>query len=82
MDLAFTCFHKYNVASPYNYLLSSVNISVTAQTNKIWNKEVRQKVSLFAWHLLHNCLPNTNNLFRRHVLQPNVQFCLGGCGMM
>lgn len=67
--------NKYNIISVYNYFLSSVNIMAVDHTNAIWKKEIHLKVIFFAWRLLRNSLPTTDNLTRRHVLHPNAQFC-------
>lgn len=75
-------FNNYNISSSYNYMLSSINILAVDHTYAIWNNEVPLKVSLFAWCLLHNWLPTTDNLIRRHVLQSNAQFCTGDYGIM
>ena len=64
-------------------MLSSTNNNLAADhITEIWNKEVSLKVSLFAWRLLRNRLPTTDNLVKRQILQPNAQLCVGGCGMM
>jgi hypothetical protein len=65
-------------------MLSSVNILVVDHTNTIWNKEVPIKVGVFVRCLLHNRLPITYNLTRRHVLHPNVYLsaAMGGYDMM
>jgi len=61
--------------------LQAVDHNFTADhTNIILHKEVSLKVSLFAWHFLHNSLPTTNNLIKRRALQPDVQLSAGGCG--
>jgi len=49
---------------------------------EIWNKEVPLKISLFAWCLLRNRLPTTDNLIKRHILHPNAQLCVGGCSLI
>jgi len=48
--------------------------------NDVWHKLVPTKVSLFAWRLLKDRIPTRSNLVRRHVIQPNENLCLGGCG--
>ena len=60
---------------------TSNNLSAI-HTSEIWNKEVPLKISLFAWRLLRDRLPTTDNLIKRHILLPNAQLCVGGCGMM
>jgi len=37
-------------------------------------------VSPIVWLLLHSPLPTTDNLIRRHVLDPNALLCTDGCG--
>jgi len=39
------------------------------------------EVNLFAWRVLSNRLPTTDNL-RRRVLYLNAQLCMGRCGLM
>jgi len=43
---------------------------------------VSRKISLFAWRLLHDILPTKDNLIKKHILLPNANLCVGGCGMM
>jgi len=75
--------NSYKVTSAYNHLLTftSNNLAVTHMI-KIWNKEVPLKISLYAWRLLRNRLPTTDNLIKRHILHPNAQLCVGGCSMI
>jgi len=85
LDMWFWHLHtskKYNVTSAYYYMMSSVNIVAADHSNTIWNNEVPLKVNLFAWRLLRNRLPTTDNLIRRHILHHNAQLCVGGCGIM
>jgi len=63
-------------------LTSTSNNLVATHTKEIWNKEVPLKISLFAWRLLSDRLPTTDNLIERHILLQNAQFCVGGCDMM
>ncbi|RHN39581.1 putative reverse transcriptase zinc-binding domain-containing protein [Medicago truncatula] len=49
---------------------------------EIWNKEVLLKTSLFAWCLLRDRLPTTDNLIKRRILHLNVHLCMGGWGMI
>jgi len=74
--------NNYNVTSAYNYMFSSVNIMEADHSNNIWNKEVPLKVNFFVWHLLRKRLLTTEHLIKRHVLHPNAQLCMGGCGLM
>jgi len=46
----------------------------------VWHKQVPSKVFLFAWRLLCDRILTKLNLVRRCVLQPNDNFCVGGCG--
>ncbi|RHN80487.1 putative reverse transcriptase zinc-binding domain-containing protein [Medicago truncatula] len=46
-----------------------------------WHKEVPLKANLFAWHLLHNRIPPTNNLIRRRVLRPKAELCASSCDL-
>jgi len=72
---------SYNVTIAYNHMLTSTsnNVVVTHITD-IWNKEVPLKISLFAWRLLRDRLPTTDNLIKRHILHLNAQLCVGGGG--
>ncbi|RHN79618.1 putative reverse transcriptase zinc-binding domain-containing protein [Medicago truncatula] len=75
--------NNYNVTSAYNHLLTLISNNLSAtHTSEIWNKEVPLKISLFAWRLLRDRLPTTDNLIKRHILLLNAQLCVGGCGMM
>jgi len=73
----------YKVTNAYNHLLTSTsnNLAITHMT-EIWNKEVPLKISLFAWRLLRDRLPTTDNLIKRHILHLNAQLCVGGCDMI
>jgi len=51
------------------------NNLAAAHTTEIWNKEVPLKISLFTWRLLHDRLPTTDGLIKRHILLPNAQLC-------
>jgi len=53
---------------------------ISGAYNNVWHKLVLSKVSLFAWRLLQDRIPTRSNLMRRHVLQPNDNLCVGGCG--
>jgi len=71
---------RYNVTSVYNSLTSRNQPLENNQPKTIWHKEVHLKVNIFTQRLLCNRFPTTNNLIRRKVLQPNTDFCWGGCG--
>jgi len=74
---------NYNVISAYNHLLTPTSNNLSAiHMSEIWNKEVPLKISLFVWRLLRDRLPTTDSLIKRHILLPNAQLCVGGCGMM
>jgi len=64
----------------YRFLTSGDDLVAGGANNNVWHKLVPSKVSLFAWRLLQNKIPTRSNLVRRHVLQPNGNFCVGGCG--
>lgn len=72
---------EYNVTSIYNYLASLDDNINNEDTIFYWHKEAPLKVNLFVWRLLQNRIPTTYNLINRRVFQPNIQFCLGGCGL-
>ena len=61
-------------------LTSTSNNLVVTHITEIWNKEVPLKISLFAWCLLRDSLPATDNLIKRHILHLNAQLCVGECG--
>jgi len=72
--------HGYSVRETYR-LLTVMDNQVAVDLNKdVWHKLVPTKVSLFAWHLLKDRIPTRSNLVRRHVIQPNENLCVGGCG--
>ena len=55
---------KYTVTSAYNHLLTPTSNNLAIHTSEIWNKEVPLKISLFAWRLLRDRLPTTENLIK------------------
>jgi hypothetical protein len=71
---------KYNISSAYNFLTWRDQPLNNDHTSIIWLKEVPLKVNIFAWRLLRNRLPTTDNLIKRKVLQLNSTSCSGGCG--
>jgi len=71
---------KYNVSSGYNCLTSRDQPLNNDDTSIISHKAVPLKVNIFAWLLLHNWLPRTENLIKSRVLPPNSTSCSGGCG--
>jgi hypothetical protein len=46
----------------------------------IWHKQVHLKVSVMVWRLLRNKLPTKDNLVRRHIIPPDANMCVTGCG--
>jgi hypothetical protein len=70
---------KYNVSSVYNYLTSTDQSLINDHSTVFWHKKVPLKVNIFAWRLLRNPLPATDNLIRR-IFQRNSQLCSRGCG--
>ena len=56
---------KYNVTSAYYYLISMEHNIMVNHNDVVWHKEVHMKIGLYAWRLLHNRIPTTNNLIRR-----------------
>jgi hypothetical protein len=62
-------------------LLTSRNVSeAAALTDLLWHKQIPLKVSVLAWRLLRNRLPTRDNLVRRHIITPDSQLCVTGCG--
>jgi len=72
--------HCYSVHGTYRFLTSYEEPVVDGFYNNVWHKLVPSKVSLFAWRLLQDRVPTRVNLVRRHVLQPNDNLRVGGCG--
>ena len=72
--------HGYSVRGTYRFLTSADESVISGAYNNVWHKLVLSKVSLFAWRLLQDRIPTRSNLMRRHVLQPNDNLCVGGCG--
>jgi len=72
--------HGYSVSGTYRYLTSIEIETADGLLNGVWQKLVPSKVSLFAWRLIQDRIPTRSNLVRRHVLQPNNNLCVGGCG--
>ena len=65
------------VRSAYKFLTANAPIDGAESVPYLWHKDVPLKVVLFAWRLLRDRLPTKDNLFRRHVVIINDQFCAG-----
>jgi len=74
--------HGYSVCGTYRYLTTIDVQTADGLLNEVWHKLVPSKVSLFSWHLLQDRIPTRSNLVHRHVLQPNDNLCVGGCGSL
>lgn len=74
--------HGYSVHGTYRFLTSAVEGVIESDINKVWHKLVSKKISLFGWCLLQDRIPTKSNLVRRHILQVNDNFCVGGCGVV
>ena len=72
--------HGYSVRGTYRFLTSGDDLVVGGANNNVCHKLVPSKVSLFAWRVLQNKILTRLNLVRSHVLQPNDNLCVGGCG--
>ncbi|MCH80569.1 70 kDa peptidyl-prolyl isomerase [Trifolium medium] len=51
-----------------------------AMSTFLWHKQVPAKVSVLAWRLVRNRLPTKDNLVAHHIIHPDSQFCVTGCG--
>jgi hypothetical protein len=71
---------SYSVRGTYTFLTSRHVSEVEALTNLLWHKQIPLKVSVLAWRLLRNRLPTRDNLVRRHIITPDSQLCVTGCG--
>ena len=72
--------HGYSVRGMYCFLTSMDAQVAVDSNNDVWHKLVPTKVFLFAWRLLKDRIPTRSNLVRQHVIQPNENWCVGGCG--
>ncbi|RHN73277.1 putative reverse transcriptase domain-containing protein [Medicago truncatula] len=72
----------YSVRGAY-YVLNSTDLSpVDLAAKMIWHRQVLLKVSIFAWRLLHDCLPTKSNLIYRGVISPDAGLCVSGYGAL
>jgi hypothetical protein len=74
--------HGYSVRGTYRFLTSDNDLINGVVFNNVWHKLVPSKVSIFVWRLLQNRIPTRINLVRRHVLQPDNNLCVSGCGVI
>jgi len=72
--------HGYSVRETYCFLTSVDEPMADGEDNNVWQKLVPSKVSIFDRRLLKDRIPIRSSLARRHVLQPNDNLCVGGCG--
>ena len=72
--------HGYSVRGAYHFLTSQAEPATENVISTVWHRLVPSKVSLFAWRLLQDRISTKSNLVRRHILQPNDNICVGGCG--
>jgi hypothetical protein len=70
----------YSVRGAYTLLTIRTASDAAALTDLLWHKQVLLKVSVLAWRLLRNRLPTWDNLVRRHIITPDSQLCVTGCG--
>jgi hypothetical protein len=68
------------VRGVYTLLTSRHVLEVEALTHLLWHKQVPLKVFVLAWRLLRNRLPTRDNLVQRHIITPDSQLCVTGCG--
>ncbi|GAU24512.1 hypothetical protein TSUD_156240 [Trifolium subterraneum] len=70
----------YSVRSAYHLLTFQDSVTLHAADDLIWHPQVPLKVSILAWRLLRDRLPNKANLVTRDILSPEAHFCVSGCG--
>jgi hypothetical protein len=49
-------------------------------TELVWNKVVPVKVSVFIWRFMENRILTHDNLFKKSILNIDVQHCILDCG--
>jgi len=74
--------YGYSVLGTYRYLTTFAEPMPVGAYNNVWHKLVPSKVSLFAWWLLQDRIPTRSNLVSRHVILPDDNLCVDGCGDM
>ncbi|XP_058768446.1 uncharacterized protein LOC131642190 [Vicia villosa] len=72
----------YSVKSAYSILSEAPNPSSQIIINKVWNKFMPLKVSVFAWQVIQNRFPSKENLVKRGILTVDAHFCEGGYGII
>lgn len=70
----------YLVKSTYSILSEASNFGSQTIYNKVWNKFVPLKFSVFAWQVIQNRIPSKENIVKRGILNTNAHSCEGGCG--
>jgi len=65
----------------YQFLTSADAPLGRERTNNMWHNLIPQKVSMFGWRLLRNCLPTRDNLVRQGVISDELIVCPSGCGV-
>ncbi|GAU44068.1 hypothetical protein TSUD_368800 [Trifolium subterraneum] len=70
----------YTVRGAYTLLTCPDIAVVDVLTDLIWHKQVPIKVFILPWWLIRNRLPTKDNLVRRHIITPDSQLCVTGCG--
>jgi len=70
----------YTVRAVYQQLTTQDEPLEDTVGDLIWHKQVPLKVSIFAWRLLQDRLPNKNHLLRRGLITGEALMCVTGCG--
>ncbi|PNX58748.1 70 kDa peptidyl-prolyl isomerase [Trifolium pratense] len=68
--------------SAYQLPTTLASPEMNAMSTFLWHKQVPAKVSVLAWRLVRNRLSTKDNLVARHIIHPDSQFYVTGCGGM
>jgi len=68
------------VSGAYRTITDRTPPTNNVPTTLLWRKDVLVKVSVFAWRLFRHRLSSKTNLFRRGIIPPEAQICIGDCG--
>jgi hypothetical protein len=70
----------YSVRGAYKILTAQGDLHMTVTSDIILHQQIPLKVSVMVWRLLRNKLPTKDNLVRRHIIPPDANMCVTGCG--
>jgi len=71
--------HVFSVRSAYNLITAQQPTASSVAAFVIWNRDVPQKVGLFAWRLFRDRLSTKDNLLMRGVITNESRLCVVAC---